>query len=462
LTGDANPADNYLTKTVENYDCLITLPWTEGFEGADPLTERCWNFIDYDGDGYNWWHVPGYPQYAHSGNNFMASDSYINQLSRALTPNNYMILPPFVVPEKGADIEFWVKSFHSAPERYNEAYKVLVSTTRPTPENFVSLYEETLHSDQWQKRLLGLDAATYAGQQVFIAIVHTNCTAQYMLCIDDISIKETETPVITNFAIDNGAAVTPYQTVSLDMTYSATPPVEYIASENPDFNGAIWTVMTSTPLHTFDVNENGIKTVYIKIRNGAGESAVFSDDIYYKHGPMKITDYTINNGGASTIKREVVLNHTVIDGKPVYYSASENQALIGNEWLPYINNPVFTLSEGKGTKTVYFAVSDESKEDISNIVSDDIVLDQSETVEHHGLDVKLYPNPAENEINVLIENDLSAKVQVSVYTTMGQICYSGEYESARFTIDLSSCPSGVLLVKLSSADKYVVKRVIKL
>jgi hypothetical protein len=283
-----------------------------------------------------------------------------------------------------------------------------------------------------------------------------------MLRIDDISISESELPSLNSFVIENGAIVTPYNTVKLNITYSGTQPTKYIVSEDPDFDGAVWNPMMPVPLYTFNNDENGLKTVYIKLLNGVGESAVMSDDIYYKHGPMKITDYAINNGDAITTQRAVVLNHMITDGTPSYYSASEDPSMIGFEWLPYNSKPAFILSEGNGAKTVYFTVSDENKKTVSNIVSDEIILDQSETVEHYGLDVKLYPNPVDNEINVLIENELLSKVQVNIYNTIGQKCHSVEYEGNRFTLNLTNCPSGVLLVKISSGDKYVVKRIIKL
>jgi hypothetical protein len=458
LSGDANITDNHIEKVVQNYNCLVDLPWVEDFENTDPEYEQCWSLIDNDGDGYNWWLVPGFPEYAHSGDNFMVSESYDG--SYPLYPDNYMVLPPFEAHTDGTDITFWVAALE--PAFPYENYKVMVSTTRPIVGNFVSLFEETLVDDQWHEVVVHLDGAIYGGQQVFVAIVHTNCTDQYMIRVDDISIAAASKPVLNDFIIEKGAAVTPYRTVKFDAIYSDAIPTEYMISEDPNFNNAVWTSMTNVHLYTFDSDENGLKTVYLKLRNNYGESNVLSDDIYYKRGAIKVTDYAINGGDDITTQRAVILNNTVIDGTPAYYSASENIDMIGAEWLPYNSEPAFTLSEGNEVKTVYFAVTDTSKENISNIVSDNIILDQSETVEHHGLNVKLDPNPVENEINVLIENELLSKVQVNIYTTMGQMCHIGEYESKYFTINLNSCPSGILLVKLSSGDKYVVKRIIKL
>jgi hypothetical protein len=250
--------------------------------------------------------------------------------------------------------------------------------------------------------------------------------------------------------------------VDLNYAYSGGAPTSFIVSETEDFNGASWQTYNPSALtYTFATDDHGYKTVYTKLRNDKGESAALSDDILYKPlHPMSVTDFTVNSSAMSTSSRRVTLNHTVENGVPAVYSANENLSQVGKEWLPYEETPVYTLSEGVGLKDVYFVVANAT--DTSEIVSDHIYLDESFTVDEHGLIAKLFPNPLETDVNVIIEEGYSETVDVTVYSITGVTYLRQTVSVAQFRLDLSRCPHGVLLVKLSSGNNYTVKRVIKL
>lgn len=79
-------------------------------------------------------------------------------------------------------------------------------------------------------------------------------------------------------AINGGAISTDAPTVVLDNGGTESP-VEYMASEAPDFAGAVWKPYSASP--GFDLNGSAImRTVYFKTRNADGESEVLSDTIY--------------------------------------------------------------------------------------------------------------------------------------------------------------------------------------
>ena len=129
-------------------------------------------------------------------------------------------------------------------------------------------------------------------------------------------------------------------------------------------------------------------------------------------------------------------------------------------WLPYVETPVYTLSGGVGLKEVYLVVANAT--DTSGIVSDRIYLDESVTVDEHGLTAKLFPNPLETDVNVIIEEGYAETVDITVYSITGIVYLQQTVSSPQFRLDLSRTPSGILLVKLSSGNNYTVKRVIKL
>jgi formylglycine-generating enzyme required for sulfatase activity len=85
-------------------------------------------------------------------------------------------------------------------------------------------------------------------------------------------------PVVTSFAINSDAAAATSPSATLDNT-ATNSPTEYMASESATFEGATWQSYVSTP--TFSLSGGvGLRTVYFKVRNGAGESSVVSDTIF--------------------------------------------------------------------------------------------------------------------------------------------------------------------------------------
>jgi hypothetical protein len=115
----------------------------------------------------------------------------------------------------------------------------------------------------------------------------------------------------------------------------------------------------------------GTKTVYLKIKNGFGESSAQSDTITANGLPPVVTSFKINAGASSTMNGTVTLNNTGANF-PVYYMVSEDPGFAGASWQTYSTAPKFTLSGGSGTKTVYFKTQNIFGE--SSVVSDTIFL----------------------------------------------------------------------------------------
>ncbi len=173
------------------------LPFTEGFESE--LAE-CWQNIDNDGDGNTWRSEEGTEtKPAHSGNYSYSSESYINNLG-ALTPDNWLITPALAIPAEGATLAWWVAA--QDPNYPADHYEVKVSTSA-TMSTFTSVYDETIASGDWEERTVNLN--NYAGQTIYIAFVHNNCTDNFRMKIDDISV----TPGVGIRDNDNTVSVYP-------------------------------------------------------------------------------------------------------------------------------------------------------------------------------------------------------------------------------------------------------------
>jgi hypothetical protein len=193
-----------------------------------------------------------------------------------------------------------------------------------------------------------------------------NANGESTVASDTITL--TNEPGVSSMQINNGAATATSRVVTLNNVASNSP-TDYLASESPSFSGATWKPYSTAPSFTLTTGD-GVKTVYFKVRNLAGQSNTISDTINLVEAST-VTTFAINNNAAKTGQRNVTLNN-IATKSPTEYQASESSTFVGATWQPYSASPVFNLSAGDGTKTVYFKVRNAGGE--SNVVSDSIVL----------------------------------------------------------------------------------------
>jgi hypothetical protein len=267
---------------------------------------------------------------------------------------------------------------------------------------------------------------------------------------------------LTAVTVNEGAFVSIFRTVDLQFTFSGGSPTHYKAGENANLSGAAWQPYVPGALtYSFATGEDGYKTVSARLKNDAGETIIVSDAIYYKplHTKLSLTAFSINGYASRTATRDVTLHHAVDGGVPTHYSAAETPEQLGQVWRPYQPAPIYTLSPGNGWKDIFFVVANAT--DTSGTVSAGIYLDESETLESHGLTAILFPNPVENNLQVVIDDERATAVQVTIYSMTGEVYLSQIFHDRAFHIDLSRYPAGIVLVKLSNEYGYTVKRIIK-
>lgn len=141
-----------------------------------------WTLIDADGDSHNW-QLPPTGGMGYGGTDGMlVSYSYDNGSASPLTPDNFLVSPRVTIPEFGGRMEFYACPMDGAYPAEN--FAVAISTTvNDDPSAFTTLQEWTMVYSGWGKFMVNLSA--YAGQEVYLAIRHYNCTDQFALCIDD-------------------------------------------------------------------------------------------------------------------------------------------------------------------------------------------------------------------------------------------------------------------------------------
>ncbi|MCQ2315411.1 MAG: choice-of-anchor J domain-containing protein [Bacteroidales bacterium] len=182
----------------------------EEFEtGAIPTG---WTTIDADGDGFNWTPasvlMAGYLIPAHGGADCITSQSYSSSAG-ALTPDNYLVSPKVKITT-GSEFSFWACA--QDPDYASEHYGVAISTTTATAGAFTTIAEWTMTAKEeagagaymsrdgkgtregnWYQKTV--DLSSYAGQEVYIAIRHFNCTDWFYLNVDDARLQIAGAPV---------------------------------------------------------------------------------------------------------------------------------------------------------------------------------------------------------------------------------------------------------------------------
>lgn len=160
---------------------------SENFEGGTDVSwlPAGWSVIDANNDNRNWrFHTySGYGAQVHSGNGCMISDSWYSGQG-ACTPDNWLVTPAVTLPAN-AVLYYWVV----AQNHYytGENYGIYISTNGGnTPNDFVSLFEESSVPSTYEQRAISL--AAYAGQTVRLAFRHYNCYDEYWMNIDDVVI----------------------------------------------------------------------------------------------------------------------------------------------------------------------------------------------------------------------------------------------------------------------------------
>lgn len=203
-----------------------TILMSEGFESALPET---WNNIDQDGDGFSWEVLTMDEDEisAHTGNGCITSLSFDNDEVEALNPNNYLVTPAITIPSNltAANmpmLSWWVAA--QDPEYPADYYEIRISTSGNSADDFSAsaVYAEILSTDEWAMHTV--DLRNYIGQTIYIAFIHTNCSDEFMMKLDDITVFYFDTPsiVVTPDALDFGSVMI--------NTTSASMPVNVISA----------------------------------------------------------------------------------------------------------------------------------------------------------------------------------------------------------------------------------------
>jgi len=169
--------------------CDNYLPISEDFGDTSEISV-CWNFIDNDGDGHNW-----YPTDV-SGSKYLVSESYTDALGY-LTPDNWAISQMIDLtsysPSSSITLNWKIRARDWSFDQ--ERYSVYVATGNQiadftaSPITVFENLDNTDASGAWGNR--SLDISVLAGNTVYIAFRHWASVFQDQINLDDMFISGT-------------------------------------------------------------------------------------------------------------------------------------------------------------------------------------------------------------------------------------------------------------------------------
>jgi len=189
--------DDYLTNTLE-------YGFDDGYEG--------WTTINANDDNHTWYHSSEASNHgvltadSHGGTGHMMSESYCNASWTSMSPDDYFVSPEKYQATANSKLTFWACSNDANYQA--EHFGVAISTSSNTSaSDFNTIAEWTIGSknksastkDRGNSRgqtewiQYEVDLSEYAGQEIWIAIRHFNCTDQFVLLVDDVTIHNINT-----------------------------------------------------------------------------------------------------------------------------------------------------------------------------------------------------------------------------------------------------------------------------
>lgn len=243
---------------------IATFPYINSFEDG---TLGGWHTVDADNDGLSW--TAQYLFAYGAGNNesdgFASSASYDNDTYTALTPDNWLISPRIDIP---AGTSLTLSWYAAAEDFYYPAdvYSVYVATDSNIASFTTAAFSETLSTDVFTKHSVSL--ADYAGQSVYVAFRHHNCSDQFVMKIDDIAIASAGAPDIAlsmpslAFAGDTvSLAATLLDGATSGLTYTWTIQGADIATASTPTVDVVWNAPGTFSVQCVAANNFGADTV---------------------------------------------------------------------------------------------------------------------------------------------------------------------------------------------------------
>ena len=176
-------------------------------------------------------------------------------------------------------------------------------------------------------------------------------------------------PSTPSISISSGAEYTTSRDVILSIT--AADAYQMKVSNYANFSGAVWENIIDTKSWTL-TSGDGTKTVYLRVRDIAGNTRDSSDSIILDTTEPSCS-LSINNNALYTNTISVNLSITASDANGVKYMRFKNDTSNWTEWESFVTSKSWNLTNIEGERTVYVMVKDAAGN--TKTASDKITLD---------------------------------------------------------------------------------------
>ncbi len=258
-----------------------------------------------------------------------------------------------------------------------------------------------------------------------------------------------KTPPTGTLSIDNGAEFAKTEDVTLHLTSSGnTDDIEMLVSNADDNSGTWERFAESKAWKLANGSTNGTKTVYVKLRDKAGNVTKLSDtielDVVAPTGSI-----TINNGDNYTKSRDVTLAITANDSTSDVQIRFANGDNDWSDWEAVTATKAWQLKSGDGTKTVEMQITDKAGH--ITTVSDTIELDADAPVVTGVEDKGIY----KDDVTITF-NEGTATLNSAPFASGDQVTSEGKHElrvvdssgnetKITFTLD-KTAPTGTFVI----------------
>ncbi|WP_084568007.1 Ig-like domain-containing protein [Brevibacillus panacihumi] len=261
-------------------------------------------------------------------------------------------------------------SNHTVPENSLAGTEIgLLTATDPDPDETFTFTLSGTDAEAFfvqENDLLTKRPLDYETKSLYTFLIHVTKSSggtfskSFTIQVLDVN----EPPIIESFLINDGAASTSSQKVTIKTLITDPDSGDSIQMRLSNVENE-WTSawMPYTPEYEWNLSAGeGLKTVYVQARDSAGlESQVVSRTIYLDQTPPDVTTFTINNGTAYTLSRDVDLYVDIGTSEaslPVQVSVSNQEDGPFTTWYDLLSPIHWQLTPGDGTKNVYAVFRD--------------------------------------------------------------------------------------------------------
>lgn len=187
--------------------------------------------------------------------------------------------------------------------------------------------------------------------------------------VSDTIIFDNIPPQLYSFFINNNTSYTNSRTVTLSISCSGATAMRF--RNDTTSNWTSWLVYRNSYTNWALPASDGLRRVYVEVRDDCGNMSSTSDTITLDTTPPVISSFHINNNAADSYTRNVVLHISSSGGTQMRI---RNRGSSWTAWESINSSRSWTLPGGEGTKYVDIEVIDYAQNIRS--ASDSIILDE--------------------------------------------------------------------------------------